>query len=652
MTTLRSAAPDLPNGSLAWELHQYTAGGAVTKTVASGTRPYNYTDSPVTLRLESDMDGSQRFVLNGTPVKSVVEEDPVSGNRAGFGLSYETFEYDVDPGSFTDTFERATLGPDWVLPVARTAGQTTILPIISTGAAITTAHSANYPQQVYSATTTGATLAGGVAQTMSYNTAGYLLIARALQDNPGGIPITASTGWTELGTVTQGTPSGDFMEAFDNLAAWITAGTAAIVTGRTGNAARLTGVGSSNHADFTLRSEDATVVVGFAFQISSLAAAVSELVQFYSDTNVTQHNRVTVNSNGSLSFWRGTTNLGSTAAGLITINTWNYLEVRSVLSDTVGAVTLRLNGTDVLTLTAQDTQNAGTKLVYDTIRLTGPIASQFNTFDDLYVLTGAVAAFKGNQTIAVSSGTEFIRMTAYARVADGTSNDALTLTGAATPYVSAIESYWLQPTGFAGSDIISRLKFAAASGPTGGADPPSIDLGSPKDWMFVICGGIDSQGSPSMTGSTGYNSIHGTTVAPGNLCAMRSGYRTASLGGSENPTAYTGTVWPAVGRVHHRHPRRRTQLGCRRTHPRVRRHRHGHRGGAHQQHRQQRLIAHRVVLPYGSRVTDVPCVASRPGRQDVEDGALRRRHRRHRRRRLRSVPCWCHSVAAAARGRP
>ena len=58
------------------------------------------------------------------------------------------------------------------------------------------------------------------------------------------------------------------------------------------------------------------------------------------------------------------------------------------------------------------------------------------------------AAFKGSQTIAVSSGTEFIRMSAFARLCDGTSNDILTLTGAPTAFVTQMETYWLSPNGF------------------------------------------------------------------------------------------------------------------------------------------------------------------------------------------------------------
>lgn len=533
---------DVANGSLAWELHQYDATGVWGHTAGSGAFAYNYDDTPIRVRLESRVDGAQRFILNGTPIAEPVEATPIVGDRVGFGASYATATYASDDIDFTDLFERAALGSDWVLPVARSAGRTAVLPAISAGAAVTTGHTAVPPQMYSTTTSTGTTLAGGVPQTLPGSPlATYLLVARVLQDNPGGVPITASSGWTQLGTARQGTAPGDFREAFDNFAAWATTGTVATVVGRTGNGARITGANTTNHADYVLPTPNATVVVGFAHQINSLAAATSEIAQFYGDTNVTQHNRLTVATNGSLSFWRGATNLGTSAAGVIAINTWNYIEVRTVLSDTVGAVTVRVNGTAVLTLTGLDTMNAGTAAVYDTIRLTGPIASFFNTFDDLYVLTGSGAAFTGSQTITESSGTEFLRMSAFARVLDGTSLDALTLTGAATAYVSAIESYYLSPSGFA-ADTVSRMKFAATTGVTGFPDPPSLTLGSIQDWLFIASAGMDTAAVPSMGLPTGYSIIHGPTVAPGNLAAMRSGLRTATQSTPENPVAYTGTA--------------------------------------------------------------------------------------------------------------
>ena len=79
----------------------------------------------------------------------------------------------------------------------------------------------------------------------------------------------------------------------------------------------------------------------------------------------------------------GGTVLGTTATGLIAINTWYYIELQVVLSDTVGVVNLTIDGTSRLALTSQDTKNAGTKTVFDTMSLVG-ITGVTAKFDDLY----------------------------------------------------------------------------------------------------------------------------------------------------------------------------------------------------------------------------------------------------------------------------
>lgn len=534
---------DVPNGTLDWSLHHYDPDGTSASPTASGVLPWNYTATDAaTLRLESGHDGEQRFILNDTLIATVFEGSPIDGTLAGFAASYQTFSYPDPPGGFTDDFERAALGSDWVLPVARAAGKKVVLPTISTGAAISAGHATNATQYYNGTTATGSTLVGGIALTMPSGIAAkYLALAHVYQTNGPGTPITASTGWTAIGTqVVLGSAAGPFQEAFDHFGAWTTSGTCTIVAGRTGNAAQITGSNGSNYADYRLPTPDATVIVGFAFQVGSLTAA-SEVCQFLADNAATLHGRIVVNTNGSLAYIRyPSTTLGTTATGLIAANTWNYLEVRTTLSDTVGTVDIRLNGTSVLSLTAQDTKNAGTATVYDTVRVTGP-GSGSNRFDDLYILTGSGAAFTGSQTFATSSGTEYLRLAVFGRVCDGSSKDAITLTGNAGDWVAGVELFYQQSAGYPiDSDILTRMRFATASGFTGFPDPPSISL-SMSDWLFMESAGIDVQTFPSMSQSSNYSTLHSTTVSPASQVALRAGYRTTTAGGTEDPGAYSGT---------------------------------------------------------------------------------------------------------------
>ena len=90
--------------------------------------------------------------------------------------------------------------------------------------------------------------------------------------------------------------------------------------------------------------------------------------------------------------------MGSTAAGLVAANTWVYIEVQVTLGDSpAGALEVRINGTQRLALTNQDTKFAGTKTVYDQVRLVraGTNVSNTNRYDDLYITTGP-AVFKGD----------------------------------------------------------------------------------------------------------------------------------------------------------------------------------------------------------------------------------------------------------------
>jgi len=189
------------------------------------------------------------------------------------------------------------------------------------------------------------------------------------------------------------------LENFTSVADW--SGSMTSVTGgRTGNMGQLTGTLT---AQFTIPAPDesADLTVGLAYKNTSLAAA-RLFLQFASDTATINHLTFQVATTGALvARFGGIAGaiLGTTATGLITINTWYYIEAQATLHDTAGTVKLRVNGATVLDLNSIDTKAGGTKAVFDTVRIANGGAGSTSNFEDMYITTGAGAPFKGDITV-------------------------------------------------------------------------------------------------------------------------------------------------------------------------------------------------------------------------------------------------------------
>lgn len=183
------------------------------------------------------------------------------------------------------------------------------------------------------------------------------------------------------------------IDGFEDRSSWTTPN--AVVTGRNGSAAECT---FGSNWDFTIPAalESATLVIGFAFKTSSLGAG--NFLTLRSDAGATLHIALSLAADGSLQLLRGTTPLLTTANGVIgAIGTWYYVELSAKLSDTVGALILRVNGIVVASGNNIDTKNAGTKTVFDFVRFTRTlVVGQTNNMDDLYLLNGAADSFLGD----------------------------------------------------------------------------------------------------------------------------------------------------------------------------------------------------------------------------------------------------------------
>lgn len=136
--------------------------------------------------------------------------------------------------------------------------------------------------------------------------------------------------------------------------------------------------------------EHATFIQGVAVKRQVSTSVIN--LNFYGDGSGTLHITVRVNADGSIQVLRaGSVSLGQTAANLIPIDQYHYIEAKVTLSDTVGVVEVRLDGsaTPVLNITGADTKNAGTGTVLTAIQVDVDAAASY--IDDLYLLNGAGA---------------------------------------------------------------------------------------------------------------------------------------------------------------------------------------------------------------------------------------------------------------------
>lgn len=139
--------------------------------------------------------------------------------------------------------------------------------------------------------------------------------------------------------------------------------------------------------DFAGRS---TVIIGFAFRTAELGTGGAALIECRGDSGVTLHGNVRVLANGAVALYRGTNLLTTSSPGIISINTWHYLEFKHRISDTTGLITLRVDEVVQATF-AGDTKNAGTSLLTDRFSINNLTTQSRAIVDDLYICddTGA-----------------------------------------------------------------------------------------------------------------------------------------------------------------------------------------------------------------------------------------------------------------------
>lgn len=193
-------------------------------------------------------------------------------------------------------------------------------------------------------------------------------------------------------------------EDFDSFTDWTSVlGVVGAGTGRTGAGMKVV----TNNAIYYVVApvlESDTMTVGFAFKPNTTSGN-GLLGAFRSDNTATSPVVLLVTTAGALQFRLGTTGgtvILTTANGVVANGTWCYVEIQSRVHDTLGFVTVRVNGTQVGTVTGIDTRTVGTKSVYDSWGFSGASGST-HVVDDFYLITGPDAVFRGSERYGVDN---------------------------------------------------------------------------------------------------------------------------------------------------------------------------------------------------------------------------------------------------------
>lgn len=164
-----------------------------------------------------------------------------------------------------------------------------------------------------------------------------------------------------------------------------------LVAGRFGGQALRVQAISGNDRRFhrSLGTSTATVALGFAFRYSVFPTSqANALVHLQNGTGFMVG--MTISTTGQIVIGRYTayntsTVLGTSAAGVILSNTWQYIELEVVIHDTTGSVNVYVDNVLVLALTNVDTRN-GTPTTVDRVGIgcMGVAAAGTADYDDMY----------------------------------------------------------------------------------------------------------------------------------------------------------------------------------------------------------------------------------------------------------------------------
>lgn len=152
------------------------------------------------------------------------------------------------------------------------------------------------------------------------------------------------------------------------------------------------GLSASMNAATTFSRKDfpavTKLIAGLAIRQSSLYDSLNVFV-LSGDAGATGHVGLRMMANGAITLWRGSTQVATSAAGVVFANTWHYLELSATINSTTGTITARVDGVQVVTFTG-NTKAGGTNNSIDRLELSN--LNGVGYFDDVYIADDTGAA--------------------------------------------------------------------------------------------------------------------------------------------------------------------------------------------------------------------------------------------------------------------
>lgn len=187
----------------------------------------------------------------------------------------------------------------------------------------------------------------------------------------------------------------------------VTSGSWSIVTGRTGNCARLTMINNAARLIERVIDNQQEWYVGFAFRFSTTPEATHNLYRLVDST--TTQIEVSLDTSRRLIISRNGTAL-ATSTGALNTNQWYYVEVYAKIDPSVGAVDVHIDETSFVNVTGANTRNSANSFA-NRIQIgdnsaTAAVGTQTKDFDDMYFADGTNSqTFLGDRAVKVSAPT-------------------------------------------------------------------------------------------------------------------------------------------------------------------------------------------------------------------------------------------------------